>query len=200
MLCDYADWIGLNTPEAHAQRAEQAAKMHARRDEISRDYDLIYGQFIADKYAGQFPTVEFTAFFRDPCQQAVSHYQFLLRHPELEHPWARKFHEVRPTLPEMIEAVPNFQSLYVGGVALDDFAMVAPMEQYERGVALFEALFDRKLPPEAARENVNPDRQGDAYPIGPAVRDAVRVHRAADVELYRRACERFDRLIARHGV
>jgi len=200
MLCDYADWIGLDTPEAYAQRAAQAAKMHARRDEISRDFDLIYGQFIADKYVGQFPTVEFTAFFRDPYQQAVSHYQFLLRHPELEHPWVQKFHELRPTLPEMIEAVPNFQSMYLGSNSLEDFALVGLTEQYERGVALFEAMFSRKLPQEATRENVNPDRPGDAYEIDPAVRKAIDTHRAADVELYRRACERFARLTAQYGI
>src|SRR5882672_6680001 len=136
MLSDYSDWIGLDTPEARAQRAEQAAKMHARRIEILRDYDLIYGQFIADKYVEQFPIVEFTAFLRDPCQQAVSHYQFLLRQPQLDHPWARKFYESRPSLQELIEALPNFQSIYLGQLAIEDFAVVGLTEQYERSVAL----------------------------------------------------------------
>jgi hypothetical protein len=37
-------------------------------------------------------------------------------------------------------------------------------------------------------------------PIDPAVRKAIDKHRAADVELYRRACEQFARLTARYGI
>jgi hypothetical protein len=200
MLCDYSDWIGLETAEVRAQRAEQAALMHARRDEILRDYDLIYGQFIADKYVGQFPTVAFTAFFRDPYQRAVSHYEFLLRHPEIDHPLVRKFHEDRPPLPELLKAFPNYQSIFLGQVNLCDFAMVGVTEQYERSVALFEAIFDRKLPSETQRGNVNPHRQGDLYAIDPAVRKAIDTYGAGDVELYRRASEQFARLAARYDV
>jgi hypothetical protein len=200
MMTDYADWIGLDTLEACAQRAEQAAKMHAVRDEIQRNYDLIYGQFIADKYVGQFPAVEFTVFFRDPCQQAASHYNFLLRHTELEHPWLEKFREVRPSLPQFIAAIPNLQSMYLGQVALDNVAMVGIMEQYERSVALFEAVFGIKLPPETTRANVNPHRQGAYYHTDPATRRAIGIHRAGDVDLYRRACERFEQLCKRFSV
>ena len=200
LLADYTDWVGLDTPEAHAQRAEQAAKMRARLDEIALNYDIIYGQFIADKYAGLFTTVEFTTFLREPCQQAVSHYEFVLRHPELQHPWIKKFHELRPSLPELIQAMPNFQSIFMGNVALDDFAMVGLMEQYERSVALFEAIFRRKLPPEAERANVNPNRNNDGYAIDPAVRHAIETYSAADVALYRRAQEVFAKLTARYGV
>jgi hypothetical protein len=200
MLSDYADWIGLDSPEVLAQRAEQAAKMRARRDDIARDYDLIYGQFIADKYLGQFPATEFTAFFREPCQRAVSHYEFLLRHPDLDHPLVRRFHETRPPLPELLKAVPNYQSIYVGRLSIEDFAMVGLTEQYERSVALFEAVFRRKLPPETERANVNPHRNNAVYAIDPAVKQAVETYSPADVELYRRACERFARLAAKYNV
>jgi hypothetical protein len=200
MMTDYADWIGLDTPEARAQRAEQAARMHAQRDEIVRSYDLIYGQFMADKYAGQFPTVAFTAFLRDPCQQAVSHYQFLLRHTEIDHPWVKRFREVRPTLPELIETIPNFQSMYFGRVPIDEFAMIGLTEQYDRSVALFEAVFGLELPPETARANVNPDRREPCYEIDPAVRRAIDIHRAGDVDLYRLASERFFAQCERYGV
>jgi hypothetical protein len=200
MLCDYGDWIGLDTPEARAQRAAQAELLRARLDAVRRDYDIVYGQFIADKYVGLFESAAFTAFVRDPYQQAVSHYQFLLRHPELKHPWVRKFHELRPSLPEVIAATPNFQSIFLGSLELKELAMVGLTEQYDRSVALFESVFGLKLPPEAERGNVNPGRLGAAYAIDPAVRKAIDVHRAADVELYQRAREAFARLAARHGV
>jgi hypothetical protein len=200
MMTDYGDWIGLDTQEARLQRAEQAARMHAQRDAILHNYDLIYGQFIADKYVGQFPIVAFTTFLRNPCQQAVSHYQFLLRHTEIDHPWVKRFREERLTLPEFIEALPNFQSMYLGRVPLDEFAMVGLGEQYERSVALFEAVFGLKLPPETVRANVNPDRRGPSYEIDPAVHRAIDTHRAGDVDLYRRACERFAALCERYAV
>jgi hypothetical protein len=200
LLTDYGDWIGLDTPEARVQRAERAASVRARRDEILRDYDFIYGQFIADKYLGLFPTAAFTAFFREPCQRAVSHYEFLLRHTELDHPWIRQFHETRPALVDLIKIVPSYQSIFLGEVATEDLAMVGLTEQYERSIALFEAVFDRKLPPEVTRENVNPLRADDGYRVDPTVRKAIDTYHAADVELYHRACDRFARLAARFGV
>jgi hypothetical protein len=200
LLRDYTDWIGLETDEVRAQRAEQTAKLRFRRDELLRDYDIIYGQFVADKYAGVFPTTEFTAFFRDPYQRAVSHYEFLLRHSEIGHPLVRKVREDRPSLPELLKAYPNYQSTFLGMVPLEDFAMVAITEQYERGVALFEAAFGKKLPPEVERGNINPERRGSVYEIGPDVRKAIDSHHAGDVELYHRACERFEYLAARYGI
>ncbi|MGA2185827.1 MAG: hypothetical protein ABSH47_22640 [Bryobacteraceae bacterium] len=194
MLQDYEDWIGWDDLNLSAERTRN------QRDQLLRDYDLIYGHFIADKYAGLFPTTDLTAFFRNPYQQAASHYQFLQRHPEIDHPLIRAFHELRPSLPELIAELPDFQLRYLGRTPLEDLTMVGLTEQYERSVALFEAVFGRKLPPETERGHANPNRQGHSYEIDPAVRRAVDVHRAGDVELYRRACERFGRLAARYGI
>jgi len=174
--------------------------MRARRDELLRDYDVIHGHFVADKYVGLFPTTGFAAFFRDPYQQAVSNYQYLMRHPEIDHPGVKAFHEAKLSLTEFIAAVSDVQSRYLGQVAIDDLAMVGLTEQYEQGVALFEAVFGLKLSPNAARENVNPDRQSEVYSIDAATRKAVDTHRARDVELYRRACERFRLLSANYGL
>jgi|SRR5215471_3781334 hypothetical protein len=197
LLEDYADWVGYDPPESHARSAAEA---RGRREQLQRDYDVIHGHFIADKYAGLFLRTDLVAFFRDPCQQAVSHYEFLMRHPEIAHPGVTAFHDLQPTLPEFIAALPSFQSMFLGSVAVGDLAVVGLTEQFERGIALFETVFGCKLPQEAERGNVNPHRAGDRYPIEPAVRRAIDIHRAADVELYRRACDRFARLAARHGV
>jgi hypothetical protein len=200
MLSDYGDWVGFDTPETIARRAARTAEMRGRRDELLRDYDVIHGHFIADKYATLFPTTDFTAFFRDPYQQAVSNYLYLMRNPEIDHPGVKIFHEMRPTLLEFIAAVSKVQLTYLGQVAVEDLATVGLTEQYERSVELFEAVFGRALPAESSRGNVNPHRQGECYEITPGVRRAVDLHRAADIELYRRACERFEQLAARYGV
>jgi hypothetical protein len=199
-LIDYGDLVGFDTPEAVAQRELRRTEMRARRDELVRDYDIIHGHFVADKYVGLFPTIRFAAFFRDPYQQAVSHYQFMLRHPEIDHPVVRALHETRMSLPEFIAAYPDIQSWFLGHLAVEDLAMVGLMEQYERSVALFGAVFGCKISPETSRENVNPDRLGDTYSIEAAVRKAADTYRAGDVELYRRACERFGRMSAHYGI
>jgi hypothetical protein len=199
-LFDYGDWIGLDTPDIVSRREVRKAAVWARRDEIIRNYDVIHGHFAADKYLGLFPTAGFAAFFREPYQQAVSHYEFILRHPEINHPAVRTFHEERMSLPEFVAAFPRMQSRHLGRVSIEDLAMVGIMEQYERGVTLFEAVFGCKLAPEISRENVNPNRQGDIYPIDESVRQAVDTHNACDIELYHRACERFAQLCARYGL
>ncbi len=199
-LIDYGDWVGFDTPESVARRELRRAEMRARREELLRDYDIIHGHFVADKYVGLFPTTGFAAFFRDPYQQAVSHYQFFLHHPEIDMPAVKVFHEKPMSLPEFIAAIPDIQSRFLGHLAVRDLAMVGLMEQYERGVALFEAVFGCKISPETSRENVNPNRHADGYPIDAAVRKAVDTYRAGDLDLYHRARERFDRLTARYGL
>lgn len=199
-LIDYGDWAGYDAPEAIARRELRKAEMRARREELLRDYDVIHGHFAPDKYVGLFPTTKFAAFFRDPYQQAVSHYQYLLRHPEIDHPVVKAVHETPLSLLEFIAAYPNIQSWFLGHLGVEDLAMVGLKEQYERGVELFAAVFGRKIALEISRENVNPNRRGDAYTIDADVRKAVDSHRARDIELYRRACERFDRLGAHYGL
>jgi hypothetical protein len=198
-LIDYGDLVGYDTSEAIVQRERRRLEIRARRDQLLHDYDVIHGHFVADKYIGLFPTTNFAAFFRDPYQQAVSHYQFMLRHPEIDHPVIKAVHETRMSLLEFIGAYPEMQSWFLGQLVVQDLVMVGLMEQYERSVALFEAIFGCKLAPESSRENVNPNRRGDSYPIDPVVRKAVEIHRARDLDLYHRARERFVRLSIHYG-
>jgi hypothetical protein len=200
MLADYGDWPGFNTPEMNARRLARMAAMRARRDELLRDFEIIHGHFLLEKYVGLFPSSDVVAFFRDPYQQAVSQYEFLTRQSDGDNLVVRRFHELRPTLPEFIALMPNPQSLYLSGSAVEDLAMVGLTEQYERGVALFVAVFGCKLPPETERRNVNPNRRGETYEINREVRTAVNFHSEADIELYRRARERFARLCARFDI
>ena len=200
MLRDYGDWVEINTPEAEMRRKARAEAMRASRDVLLRDYDVIHGHFAANKYSGLFPNAAFIAFFRDPYQHAISGYQQVLRLPNHDHPAVKLIIQGSMTLIDSIAALPNPQSCYMAQMAIEDLAMVGLAEQYERSVALFEAVFGRKMLPQTVCENVNTNRQGETYPIDVAVQDAVDTHRKADVELYRRACEQFARLTARHGL
>lgn len=200
LLCDYGDWLEITTPEAIARREARAKATRGRRDQLLHDYDVIHGHFVADKYMALFPNARFITFFRDPCQHAISGYQHVLRRPDLDHPAVKIISESRMTLIDSIAAFPDLQTSYMGSMRVEDLVMVGLTEQYERSIALFEAVFGRKLPPEVTRKNVNPNRCGDSYPIDLAIRKAIEKHRAGDVELYRRAQEKFVQLTARYGL
>ena len=143
---------------------------------------------------GCFPSTDFVAFFRDPFQQAVSHYEFLRRLPEIDHPVVREFRAARMTLQDFIawDAVSDPQTQLIGGFAPEDFAMIGLTEEFERSIALFNAIFGRDLA--NVSENANPARGGSGYAIDADLRDLIARHRAADIDLYRRAQARFTRL------
>jgi hypothetical protein len=200
LLRDYGDLVGFDTPEAAARRATRIAEARARRGELLRDYDIIHGHYTADKYAGLFSGARVVAFFREPHQQAMSHYEFFLRHPEIDNPAVTMFHELRISRTEFVARTENHQAAFLGTMDLDELAVVGLTEQYERSVALFEAVLGHKLPRDVAHANVNPNRRGEHYEVDQELHRAVVQYRGADIELYRRACERFAALCERYGV
>jgi hypothetical protein len=202
LLLDYEDWAGYRSPESDARTAANAVEMRSRRDELLGRFDAIHGHFIADKYVGLFPDTHFVAFFRDPFQQTVSQYRFLLRIPHArEHPAVRILHDEKMTLQDFIiwEATKNPQTQCVGAVAIEDFAMVGLVEEYPRSIRLFRAVFGRVLSSDIF-ENVNPVRSEAGYPIDAELRKIIEIHRAADIDLYRRARELFARQAGRRVV
>jgi hypothetical protein len=193
MMRDYGDWAGCDVPEANERRASRTVAMRARAAELQSKYDVIHGHFIADKYLGLFPSAEFVAFFRDPYQQAVAHYHFLVRNPERDHIEERILHERKMSLHDYLEwdAFHNQQSQYLGSLSIDDFTMVGLSSEFTQSLAMFGAIFGANLGEERFA-NVNEDRTG-AYPISRDVKKLVETYRAADIELYRRAVEIFRR-------
>lgn len=200
-MLDYGDWAGFKVPEALERCRVRTEAMRSRRDELLEKYDIIHGHFVADKYLGLFPKQEIVAFFRDPYQQAVSHYWFLLRNPQREHLEEKMLHEAKMTLHDYLtwDAFRDQQSQYLGTVSIDDLAMVGISEEFYKSVHLFNSTFGCDLRGESFL-NVNPDHQGADYKIDQDVRKAVDKYRAADVDLYRRAKEIFARQAAKAGL
>jgi hypothetical protein len=198
LMLDYGDWAGFSVPEVMERRSMRTLQMRSRRDELLQKYEVIHGHFLADKYVGLFPQTDFVAFFRDPYQQALSHYYFLLRNPQRNHPEERMLHDAKMTLHDYLrwEAFRDQQLQYLGTVRLDDFAMVGLSEEFPRSVDLFNTIFHCNLRGETFL-NVNPDQHGTDYPIDSDIRKAVKRYRAGDIELYRRAQEIFARQTAR---
>ncbi|MGC1415667.1 MAG: hypothetical protein WA817_10315 [Candidatus Acidiferrum sp.] len=201
LMKDYGDWAGFNVPEAIERCKTRTSAMRSRRTELLEKYDVIHGHFVADKYLGLFPNEQFVAFFRDPYQQALSHYFFLLRNPQREHLEEKMFHEAKMTLHDYLswDAFHNQQSQYLGSVSLSDFAMVGISEEFYKSVACFNSHFGCDLRGESFL-NVNPDTEGSVYTVDQDVRKAVEKYRAADVELYSRAKEIFARQTSKAGL
>jgi hypothetical protein len=194
LMRDYGDWAGFRVPEAIKRVRSRTEQMRARRDELLQKYDIIHGHFAPEKYLGLFPREEFVAFFRDPYQQSVSHYWFLVRNPQRDHLEEKMLHEAKMTLHDYLrwDAFHNHQTLYLGGLSINDLSMVGLAEEFYRSVDLFNATFGCHLRGES-RLNSNPDHQGVPYKIDDQVRKLVDKYRPADVENYRRAKEIFAR-------
>jgi hypothetical protein len=201
LMLDYGDWAGCKVPEAVERCNSRMVRIRNRGKELLDRYDAIHGHFIADKYLGLFPVAEFVAFFRDPYQQALSHYCFLLRNPQRDHPETKVFHEAKMTVHEYLswDAFHNHQRQYLGNLSVDELAMVGITEEFTRSVELFNRNFSCDLRGDCFL-NVNPERRGGPYRIDEDVRKAVEKYRAADVDLYRRAKEIFSRMASRAGL
>jgi hypothetical protein len=200
LLADYADWPESTTPESMAHNERNRAAMVADAGAIGERYDAIHGHFLARKYAGVFPVTALVTMVRDPYQHAISTYEHATRDSVSPHPDHRAFKEAQMTIVDLIDAFPNHQALYVRGVPLEDFAMIGVTEQYQRSVALFEALFGIPMPRTTVPHNANPTKHAAEYEVAPEVRRAVERSRAEDIALYRRACERFAKLCSTYGV
>lgn len=201
LMLDYEDYAAFRSPEALAQCASNATRMRTRRDELIAAYDVIHGHFVADKYAGLFPDGKFIAFFRDPVRQAISHYRFLQRTTHLPHPVIKAFHDARMTPAEFIrwEATKNPQTMLLGSLPLGDLEMVGLQEEFPRSLALFTATFARPLD-RGVFNNVDPSGDEAERMVDAEIRRLIGVHRAEDIDLYRRAKERFCRQAVLRGV
>jgi hypothetical protein len=201
LLLDYQDWPAeIATPDCAAHNERCRAEMLADADRIAKRYDVVHGHFVAAKYAGVFPFTALVTMVRDPFQHAVSVYEHAERDAASPHPRSLLRKQGEMTLVDFIEAFPNQQALYVGGLALQDFAMVGVAERYQQSVALFETIFGIPMPRVRERRNVNPAKRAGEYAIAPEVRRAVERSRANDIALYHHASERFAKLCLAYGV
>lgn len=201
VLMDYGDWVGWETPESIERRSFRALEMREQRDSLMSKYDTIHGHFIADKYVNLFPHADFVAFVRDPYQQAISNYNYILRNPQIDHPAVRYFHQENLSIIDFIswDMRWNIQSLFIGKLPIDDFAMIGITEKFTQSLKLINKMFRFKLVDQVVA-NANPVRQGDFYEISQDVLKAVNKYCDKDVELYRVSNEKFTQMLTKWGV
>jgi len=189
------DWVEIATPEAVERRERHRAQLIGDPEDFARRFDAVHGHFSARKYADLFRDAQLLTFVRDPFQHVVSCYEFAIRSESLPHPGHHAFKARNMSIFELIEMYPDHQSMYVDGVPLEEFALIGLHERYAESLALIERIFGVTIPNHGTYENANPRRAGGEYAISPDVRRAVQRHRARDIELYRRAAERFEALV-----
>ena len=159
------------------------------------------GTSVPKKYLGLFPEMQFVAFFfRDPFQQAVSHYEFLRRMAGFDHP-AGEFHDSRMTIEDFVrwDATKEPQAQLLDTLAVEDLDTVGLTEEYPRSVALFNKMFERNLVGDIFA-NTNRPRAASGYEIGPELRRLIEANRPVDIDIYRRARERFAQQVIRWDV
>jgi hypothetical protein len=200
LLNDYGDWPSIRTEEALRHNEQRRLDMLTRIDAIRKEFDIIHGHYLLEKYMSVFTNPTLLTFVRDPYQHAISTYHHAKRSKAYHNPGVRQFHESQMTLREMIEASPNHQTLFLSGAAIEDFAMAGLTEAYERSIALFRVIFAVGSPASIERRNVNPSQNGKPYEVTDDVRRLVDKYRPEDVALYHRARERFEALARRYGV
>ena len=193
---DYAD-----RPLAPAS-ARQRLVRALSRPRLEPGTRVVHGHFIATKYWRRYPDARYIAWFREPVERLASHYHYWKRNPDLQHPVCRRLIEEDLSL-EAFAALPEMrdvQSRLLGEVPVDALAFVGITERYDDSLELFRSIFGLSLEAQAAREHVNPERNGDRYQLDPAVRSLIAELNAADVQLYPHALTRYEELRQAHGM
>ncbi len=200
LLVDNEDWPELRTPEGDRHNVERREAMLQVKDQLAENYAAIHGHFAASKYADVFSDGLLTIFFRNPYQHTISTYEHA-RRTSSNRPDHQRFLDRDMSIFDLLEMVPDHQSMYLGGVEPDALAFVGVAEQYARSVRTFRAVCGVPDLSEADAVNVNPSRgEMIAYEVSEDLRRAVNTHREGDLRLYRRATERLEQLAARYAI
>ncbi|MDB6094194.1 MAG: hypothetical protein JWM32_1756 [Verrucomicrobia bacterium] len=149
----------------------------------------IHGHFVPDELLPQFPNAELITWVREPVERIISSYFHRRRDPDWQNPITREMHEKNLSLIEFasLDLMRNEMSRYLGTRRPSDFAFVGCSDQFETSISRFRTQFglrDVSTP----RENCNPDRHTDRYPIDSEIRRKIAALNERDVSLYQEVC------------
>jgi Sulfotransferase family len=199
MRWDPDDWPeAQGDPEALAREERHREQAALAAADYALNYDVIHGHFTARRYRDIFAAAPVVTFVRDPFQHAVSSFEHGLRDPFNGHPLHRAMLDGKLGIIEFVELVGNQQIMYLAGQPLEALAVAGVTERYQQSLALLEAVLGIAVP--YVHTNANPAKAAAAYEIEPDLRRAIERHRAADIELYGRAVEKFEAACAARGL
>ena len=124
------------------------------RAKLVRDFDVIHGHYMAEKY-DFLPNRKYAAFFRNPVYQAVSHYEFVARNKNPDIASYRKICVQSVSLRDYLQ-LPNQSCayrIYLSGRDPRTFDFVGMTEHYEESLALFHKIFGFQLTMRESNKN-----------------------------------------------
>jgi hypothetical protein len=156
---------------------------------------FIHGHFMADAFDDLFPGRRLVTWVRHPVERLVSNYYHFIRSPDMRDDCCRALHERRLGLRDLadLDWMRNETTRYLANKPLEDFEFVGVTDCFSESTRHFCHVFGlgdvRRMP----RENVNPDRITERYPLSREVYAHILRRNLDDLDLYNRALERLCR-------
>jgi len=96
----------------------------------------IHGHFLAQRYLEIFPIADYITWLRDPVQRVISQYYYQKQSLDPNNEINTAVYHGQMGIREFanLEGNQNLQSLYLSGMALEDFAFIGLCEEFELGI------------------------------------------------------------------
>jgi hypothetical protein len=165
-----------------------------RFDLIPPTVRCIHGHFPASHYDRFISQPELVTWFRHPVDRVVSTYYQFSRHPDRANPCCCELLDKGLSLEEFaaLDLMRNEATRYLGGKPIEAFKFVGIVERFWESLKVFGATFGVPIPQEPPRENVNPERQTERYPISLRQYGRILEMNLQDLAAYDMAASRID--------
>lgn len=201
-LLDYGDRPSMVGLDYEVRRFLGRLRIVLTKQNLLRDYDVIHGHFVADKYRSLLPLASFIVFLREPVERTVSHYAYwkyqanrtgVNRRSALQ----QSVQSGAMSLAEFAEhPVPrHIYRRFLGSMQLVDFAFVGLLERYEQSIEMLNRMFGLQV--QARHERRGSKERVSAAELAAARRTLERCN-AENLEIYEQAkrifrdqCKRF---------
>jgi len=200
LLLDYGDLIGDESAQSMTHRAKRKTAMLGKVSAISTAFDAIHGHFYAHKYFDALPSADFAVLMRDPFSRIPSYYEYLKRCHHHRNPLVVAIRESEMSLDEFIRwnYMRNLCSRLLYPLNVEKLWFIGIQEQYDQSLQLLAAMLSRKAPDKLARVNTNPESR--TYALTAGQRQSIEDNHSEDINLYRRAQDRFASLTSAYLV
>lgn len=154
--------------------------------------ECVHGHFLADTFSDLYPNATYITWVRHPVERVVSNYHHFLRGPDMRDDCCRRLHEGNLSLGEFAELdwMRNEATRYLAGMPISAFAFVGVAESFASSLAVFADTIGWREPLPRPRDNVNPGRTEDRYPLSSREFRHILDLNQADYVWYRQACAR----------
>ncbi|HEY1764120.1 MAG TPA: sulfotransferase family 2 domain-containing protein [Opitutaceae bacterium] len=189
-VCGARIWYNYGTIFSRAQ---------AKADLVPTGTRFIHGHFLADAFDDLFPERSLVTWVRDPVERLLSNYHHFLRSPDMRDDCCRALHEQKLNLRQFadLEFMRNYTGHYLANKPVEAFAFIGVAERFEESIRLFCETFGFRDAHRIPRDNTNPERGGETYPLAPEDRAYILERNEEDLAWHQKASQRLTRELAR---